>query len=96
MNIIDFGMSVQQAGDQPRANHDGSSDPDGSVMKKGGSVAFERGIPDEVKEKLADMGHVIRGGNMEFGGYQGIWREDDPLRWFGASDPRKDGCAAGY
>ncbi|MFA6243685.1 MAG: hypothetical protein WC655_22270, partial [Candidatus Hydrogenedentales bacterium] len=86
----------QQAGDQPRVNHDGSSDPDGSTMKAGGSVAFERHIPDAVKQRLAEMGHVIRDGAQEFGGYQGIWRADDPLRWFGGSDPRKDGCAIGY
>jgi gamma-glutamyltranspeptidase len=31
-----------------------------------------------------------------FGGYQGIWREENPRRYFGGSDPRKDGCAIGY
>jgi hypothetical protein len=31
-----------------------------------------------------------------YGGYQGIWRQDDSIRYFGNSDPRKDGCAIGY
>lgn len=96
MNIIDFGMSVQQAGDQPRVGHDGSSDPDGSVIKAGGSVGCERHIDEAVRQQLAGMGHEVRGGFKEFGGYQGIWRAENPLRWFGGSDPRKDGCAIGY
>ncbi|MDP2897834.1 MAG: gamma-glutamyltransferase [bacterium] len=96
MNIIDFGMSPQQAGEQPRVEHYESSEPTGSKMVGGGSVGFERGIPDDVKLKLAEMGHKIRPGIGAFGGYQGIWRKENPRRYFGASDPRKDGCAIGY
>jgi len=96
MNIMDFGMSPQQAGDQPRAEHYESSTPTGRKMTAGGSVGFERHIPDDVKQKLADMGHEIRPGVGSFGGYQGIWRESNPRRYFGGSDPRKDGCAIGY
>jgi gamma-glutamyltranspeptidase/glutathione hydrolase len=96
MNIIDFGMSPQQAGDQPRVEHYESSTPTGKKMVGGGSVGLERHIPDEVRQKLSDMGHKIRPGVGAFGGYQGIWRESNPRRYFGASDPRKDGCAIGY
>ncbi|GMW00683.1 MAG: gamma-glutamyltransferase [Candidatus Hydrogenedentota bacterium] len=96
MNMIDFGYSVQQAGDQPRIEHAGSSDPDGSRMEGAGIVACERHIGDDVKEKLAALGHTLKPGFQEFGGYQAVWREDDPLRYFGGSDPRKDGCAIGY
>jgi len=95
MNLIDFGMSPQQAGDQPRIEHSGSSEPTGEKPDAGG-VRFERGFPEEVKRKLADMGHGIREGEDIFGGYQGIWREGSPRRYFGGSDPRKDGCAIGY
>jgi gamma-glutamyltranspeptidase/glutathione hydrolase len=96
MNIIDFGLSPQQAGEQPRIEHAESSEPTGSKMVAGGIVGFERGIPDDVKLQLAYLGHRVRPGVGAFGGYQGIWRQDAPLRYFGGSDPRKDGCAIGY
>jgi gamma-glutamyltranspeptidase/glutathione hydrolase len=96
MNIINFGMSPQQAGDQPRVQHYESSTPMGDKMTGGGSVGFERHIADEVKQKLAEMGHKIRKGMGAYGGYQGIWRKEKPRRYFGGSDPRKDGSAMGY
>jgi gamma-glutamyltranspeptidase/glutathione hydrolase len=96
MNLVDFGMSVQQAGEQPRVSHSGSSEPTGSTMENGGVVSCERLIPDSVIEQLVARGHVVSPGKSDHGGYQGIWRLDDPLRWFGGSDPRKDGCATGY
>jgi len=95
MNLLDFGMSPQQVGDQPRIEHAESSEPTGSKMVGGGSIGFERGIPDDVKLKLAYMGHKVRPNLGAYGGYQAIWRQDAPLRYFGGSDPRKDGCAIG-
>jgi gamma-glutamyltranspeptidase/glutathione hydrolase len=65
-------------------------------MEAGGTIRFEHRFPDEVKRKLAEMGHKVREGEGAFGGYQGIWREPDPRRYFGGSDPRKDGCAIGF
>jgi len=96
MNLIDFGMSVQQAGEQPRVEHGESSEPTGTKMVGSGSVGFERGIGDDVKLKLATMGHRVRPNLGAWGGYQGIWRQNNPRRYFGGSDPRKDGCAIGY
>jgi len=96
MNLIDFGMSPQQAGDQPRVEHSGSSTPTGSKMRQGGTVRFECNIPDMVITELSAMGHKIASTVGAFGGYQGIWREDQPLRYYGGSDPRKDGAAIGY
>jgi len=96
MNLLDFGMSPQQAGEQPRVEHSGSSTLQGHKMTGGGSVQFEHGFPDSVKQKLAEMGHNIDARPDSFGGYQGIWREEDPRRYFGGTDPRKDGCAIGY
>ena len=96
MSLLDFGMSVQQAGEQPRVVHFESSTPTGGKMVGAGSVGLERGIPDPVRRQLADMGHKIRKGVGAYGGYQGIWREEAPRRYFGGSDPRKDGCAAGW
>ena len=96
MNLLDFGMSVQQAGEQPRVCHDESSTPTGRKMRDGGTVALEARIPDSVRQKLIEMGHHVQPGVDTNGGYQGIWRKDDPLRYFGGSDPRLDGCAIGY
>jgi len=96
MNIIDFKMSPQQAGEQPRIEHYESSTPTGKKLVAGGSVGLERNIPDDIRRKLSDMGHEVRPGVGAFGGYQGIWRQPNPRRYFAGSDPRKDGCAVGY
>lgn len=96
MNMLDFGMSPQQAGEQPRIEHSGSSSQTGYTMTGGGRIRFEHHTPDAVKVRLAEMGHEIRGGVGAFGGYQSIWREDGPIRYFGGTDPRKDGCAIGW
>ncbi len=96
MNILDFGMSVQQAGEQPRVEHAESSTPTGRKMVDAGTVSFEQHIPEDVRAKLASMGHKVNPTRGVFGGYQGIWRREDPRRYFGGSDPRKDGCATGY
>lgn len=96
MNLIDFGMSPQQAGDQPRVAHEGSSEPDGSRMEAGGRVRLERRFAESVTAQLAAMGHEINPSIGAFGGYQGIWREEGPRRYFGGTDSRKDGCAIGY
>ena len=96
MNMIDFGMSPQQAGDQPRLAHDGSSTPWGDTAADGGTLLFERRFPDAVKKRLEEMGHRVSEGLSAHGGYQAVWRRDDPRVYFGGSDPRKDGAALGY
>jgi len=96
MNLINYGMSPQQAGEQPRVAHFESSTPMGDRMVGGGSVGFERHIPDTVKQQLVDTGHTVRKNVGAFGGYQGIWRKENPRRYFGGTDPRKDGCAIGF
>lgn len=96
MNMIDFGMSPQQAGEQPRVEHSGGSTPQGHKSGEAGMVTCEPLIPEEARARLAEMGHTVKKGTDTFGGYQGILREEDPRRYFGGSDPRKDGCAMGY
>lgn len=96
MNMIDFGMSPQQAGEQPRVAHFESSTPKGTRSTGPGSVGLEDHISNETKMALMEMGHQIRPSTGAYGGYQAIWRMNDPLRYFGGSDPRKDGCAVGY
>jgi gamma-glutamyltranspeptidase/glutathione hydrolase len=95
-NIVDFGMNIQEAGDAPRFNHSGSSEPTGEVMRDGGEVALESGFSPESVRALMEKGHKIVGDTGGFGGYQGIWWdwERDVLR--GGSESRKDGCAMGY
>ncbi|MBX3178487.1 MAG: gamma-glutamyltransferase [Candidatus Hydrogenedentes bacterium] len=96
MNLIDFRMSPQQAGEQPRIEHNGSSDPDGTRIEKSGTVKAERHIPEKTLAALRRRGHDVTEDIGAFGGYQGIWREENPRRYFGGTDPRKDGCAIGY
>ena len=96
MNWIDFGMSPQQAGEQPRIQHTGSSTPTGGVMHGGGQVQCERHIPEKVRSALEAMGHHVEEVNDAFGGYQAIARLEEPRRYFGGTDPRKDGGAIGY
>jgi gamma-glutamyltranspeptidase/glutathione hydrolase len=94
--VLDFGLSVQQATDVPRVVHDGSSAPWGGVMRDGGEVLAEPGLDPKVLEGLAARGHRVTPADETLGGYQAIWREDGPRRYFGGSDPRKDGQAIGY
>ncbi len=96
MNILDFGMSVQQAGDQPRVAHTDSSTPTGKKMTGSGVVVAERRIPAAVLAELRAMGHKVAEYVDAHGGYQGIWRQEDPRRYYGGSESRKDGCALGY
>ena len=96
MNMLDFGLSVQQATDVPRIAHDGSSSPWGGHMTDGGEVVPERGMDLKVLEGLSARGHRIAKDPQALGGYQAIWREEGPRRYFGGSDPRKDGQAIGF
>jgi gamma-glutamyltranspeptidase/glutathione hydrolase len=96
MNIIDFNMNLQEAGDAPRIVHSGDSDPTGGIMTDGGTVAIESGFPSETVEELQRRGHHVIHGSGEFGGYQAIWRDPGSGVYAGASESRKDGQAAGY
>jgi gamma-glutamyltranspeptidase/glutathione hydrolase len=97
MNLIDFGMGLQEAGDAPRLQHNGSSEVTGSVMSDGGQVALEFGFPPETERELVRRGHKVgRDKAGTFGGYQAIlWDATNKVYW-GASESRKDGQAAGY
>ena len=96
MNLIDFDMNLQEAGDAPRVVHVGSSQPTGYVMKDGGEVALESGVTAEVVADLKKRGHVISSKKGLFGGYQAVMRDLQHGTWVGASESRKDGHAAGY
>ena len=96
MNIIDFEMNLQEAGDAPRVVHVGSSQPTGSIMNDGGEVALESGFDRQVVEKLTQLGHRISKRTGVFGGYQAVMKDRKNQVWIGASESRKDGHAAGY
>ena len=97
MNVVDFGMNVQEAGDFPRINHEGSSEPTGEIMEPtGGTITLESGYPYEIIRELLQKGHQVGFMNGIYGGYQCI--RYDPIRkvYFGGTESRKDGQAAGY
>ncbi len=98
INLIDFGMNLQEAGDAPRIHHDGSTEPAGQVllMSDGGEVQLESGFRFETIQGLMDRGHKVTFGNGVFGGYQAIARDPDTGVYAGASESRKDGHAAGW
>lgn len=95
MNLIDFGMNLQEAGDAPRFDHNGGSTPTGE--NKGiGVVRLESGMPYETIRGLMDRGHTVQFGRDIYGGYQAIMWDPVQKVYHGASESRKDGQAAGY
>jgi gamma-glutamyltranspeptidase/glutathione hydrolase len=95
VNLIDFGLNLQEAGDAPRIVHVYSSQPTGEQMTDGGAVALESGYGEEIREELARRGHrLVKSGY--FGGYQAIMYDAENDCYIGASESRKDGHAAGY
>ena len=98
-NIIDFGMNIQEAGDAARWDHSGSSEPTGQVtdqLQSTGQVNVESGIPYKVVRQLRAKGHKVEVGNSFFGRYQGILYDHEKGIYYGASESRVDGQAAGY
>ena len=96
VNMIDFGMNLQEAGDAARVRHAGSSQPTGEVMTDGGVVHLENGFSAAVRRDLEALGHVLGASDGSFGGYQAILWDAKEGVYYGASEVRKDGQAAGY
>ena len=96
INMIDFGMNVQEAGDAPRILHSGSSQPTGEKMLDGGKVTLENGYPYDTIRALIGRGHQVGFAVGPYGGYQGIHYDAKNDVFRGASESRKDGQAAGY
>src|SRR6266511_3718623 len=84
LNIIDFGMDVQRAGEQPRFRHFDSG------------LALESAIGADVRKSLEAKGHRLTISPGMFGGYQAIMIDPKTGALFAGSDPRKDGCAIGW
>jgi len=96
MNLIDFGMNLQEAGDAPRWDHTGGASPLGKNTEDTGLIRVESGIPYTTLRGLMDKGHRIGTARGIYGGYQAILWDDANKVYHGASESRKDGQAAGY
>jgi len=96
VNLVDFGLNLQEAGDAARWQHDGSTDYDHPKMRDGGYVYLESGISWDTVAELKRRGHDIRTDLGGFGGYQAIMWDAKNRVYYGASESRKDGQAAGY
>lgn len=95
-SLIDFGMNVQEVGETPRVEHVGSATPTGLPAQGGGTVQAEVGVPQMVLQELAGRGHEVVRVRTNGGGYQGILIDPKTNMLHAGSEPRKDGCAAGY
>ncbi|MBL7809844.1 MAG: gamma-glutamyltransferase [Saprospiraceae bacterium] len=96
MNLVDFGMNIQEAGDAPRIDHQGgNSDPTG-ISTGAGQILLESGYDYETIRQLMQMGHKVGYGLGGYGGYQAIRWDAKRKVYFGASESRKDGGAVGY
>jgi gamma-glutamyltranspeptidase/glutathione hydrolase len=97
VNLIDFGMSVQAAGEAPRVEHVGSATPTGLPEKPhGGTIQAEVGLPEVVVAELERRGHVVSRVRVNGGGFQGILIDPKTNVLRGGSEVRKDGMAVGY
>ncbi len=96
VNLIDFRMNVQAAGDAARVCHVGSATPTGLPAHGAGTVQVESGISDEAVEALRKKGHTVVRGRGSYGGYQGILIDWENGVLHGGTESRKDGVALGY
>lgn len=99
LNHVLFGMDVQEAGDAARFRHSGSTEPAGlhRPMSDGGCVSLESGVAREVRERLSDLGHrLCQEGWIHYGGYQAVMRDRANGVYWGATESRVDGTAAGW
>lgn len=86
-NVVDFGMNIQEAIDSPRIHHQWS--PDVTYYEK-------RGLSFDTIEKLKAMGHNLQERRGTSGLAEGIIIDNKKGLYFGATDPRGYGLAAGY
>ena len=84
VNVVDFGMDAEQAGEAPRFRH--------SMQ----GLALESAFSGAVRYDLAERGHAIINSVDVFGGYQGIMIDPKTGVLMGGSDIRKDGLAVGW
>ena len=99
INMVDYGLEPQEAGDSPRWQHEGSSEPTGHPAEGVGVLHLESGVPAATRAGLEAMGWRLGPPNGGFGGYQNVVKQiNDQGRWtYGAAtEMRKDGIALAY
>lgn len=98
VNMLDFGMNVQEAGDAARFLHDGGSEPTGVHGDPLGTLYLEPGVADETVKRLEAMGHKVEidASGVRFGGYQAIRVDKDKGSYAGATEMRKDGTVVAW
>ncbi|MEP5569133.1 MAG: gamma-glutamyltransferase [Halioglobus sp.] len=98
VNMLDFGMNVQEAGDAARFLHDGGSEPTGVHGDPLGTLFLEPGVADETVKRLEAMGHKVQidASGVRFGGYQAIMLDKEKGSYAGATEMRKDGTVVAW
>ena len=98
VNIVNFNMNLQEAGDAARFLHDGGSSPEGGDPMAYGTLYVEPGVPAETVSALRELGHevVVDESGGPFGGYQAIQRNHNTGVYSGATEMRKDGTVAAW
>jgi len=96
VDMIDFGMNVQEAGDAARWRHYGNAEPTGEKSQGIGTVEMESGFDPAVKAALEKRGYKIVPGTGAFGGYEAIQYDAKNHVYWGATEMRKDGEVIGY
>jgi gamma-glutamyltranspeptidase/glutathione hydrolase len=96
VNMIDFGMNVQEAGDFLRFRHYGGTEVTGQPQQGMGIVEIESGMTPSVRAELSRRGHQFASGSGGFGGYQAVMVDKVHGVYWGGSEMRKDGEAIGY
>ena len=84
VNVVDFGMNIQEAGDAARVRHSDAG------------LAVESAIDEPIRAELRRRGTPVQDGRGEMGGYQAVGIHPETGVLMGGSDPRKDGCALGW
>ncbi len=83
-HVLDRGLDIQEAMDQPRS------------LAINGVLQVENAFAPETYVELERRGHVLEHVATPLGGSQCVWIDRTEGVLIGGSDPRKDGCAIGY
>ncbi len=86
LNVVDYGMDVQEAVSAPRFHHQWMPD----------RLLVEAAVPADVVEALRKRGHRVEVSERNWSSAQSIVVDPATGRHTGGSDPRSDGVALGY